>query len=172
MPTSPTAAGFQELHRADVMRPDAAMQADLHDAPGFARGFEHRAAFIDRMAGRFFDEDVRAGFERVDGVQRVPMVRRGDDDDVRLFLFEQFAVILVGLGRIAGQSLTWSAATSRPLPSTSQSATIWQRFEAAASFKIFLPHQPRADQRGAVFRADSLAENVRSAARGRPARSI
>jgi hypothetical protein len=51
-------AGFEEIHPADVMRADATMQADLDDAAGIARGFEHGAAFVDGVAGRFLDEDV------------------------------------------------------------------------------------------------------------------
>jgi hypothetical protein len=84
------------------MRPDAAMQADLHHAAGIARRFEHRAAFIHRVPGRLLDKDVRAGLHRIDRLQRVPVIRRGDDHDLRLLLLQQFAVILVRLRRIAG----------------------------------------------------------------------
>ena len=85
------------------MRPDAPVQADLHHAAAGACGVQHRAAFVDGVAGGLLDEDMRARLERGDGLQGVPMIRRGDDDDLGLLLLQQLAVIVVGLGLVAAQ---------------------------------------------------------------------
>ena len=68
------------------MRSDAAMKAHLHHAPAIARGVKHRAAFVDGVAGRLFDEHVRASLKGVDRLQRVPVIRRGDNDDFWFFI--------------------------------------------------------------------------------------
>jgi len=43
------------------------MEPYLDDAVGFTRGLHHGLAFIDGVADGFFDVDVRAGFDGVDG---------------------------------------------------------------------------------------------------------
>ena len=79
------------------------MSADLHDAVGVACGFYHRDAFKDRVADRLFDIHVGSGFDGGDHNQGVPMIRRGNDDDLRLLLVEQLTVIAIVLELIAGQ---------------------------------------------------------------------
>jgi hypothetical protein len=37
---------------------------------------------------------MRAGFHGIDHLQRVPVIRRADDRDLRLLLREQLAVVL------------------------------------------------------------------------------
>lgn len=98
----PDLAGADELARLDGVRRRAAVGADLHDASGRARGVEHRATLADRVADRFLDKDVGAGLDRRDHGQRVPMVGRGDDDDLRLLLREQLAVIAMLTGLVGG----------------------------------------------------------------------
>jgi hypothetical protein len=53
-------------------------------------------------ADRFFHIDVRAGLDSGDGDQWMPVVGGADDDDLRLFPFQELAVILVGFGLVAG----------------------------------------------------------------------
>ena len=105
MPILPGLPFLEELHRRDVVRRDAAVRADLHDAVGRPGRLDHRAAFVDRVADRLLDVDVGAGFDGGDHDQRVPVVGRGDDDDLGLFALEQLAVVLVLLGRPAGELL-------------------------------------------------------------------
>jgi len=52
---------------------------------------------------RLLDVNVRPGAHRRDRDQRVPVVGRRVDDDLRLFALEQLAVVAVGLGRVARQ---------------------------------------------------------------------
>ena len=94
-------ARLEELHPRKVVRRDAAMGSDLNDLPRVARGFHHGSAFVNGVADRLLDVDVRSCLHGRDGDQRVPVVGRRDDHDFGLFAFEQFAEILVDLGRIA-----------------------------------------------------------------------
>ncbi len=84
--------GFDEMRRA------AALRADLDDALVFARGGEHSLAFDDIDADRLLHIDIRAGLDRGDHRQGVPVVGRGDQDDVEVLLLEHLAVIGVGAG--------------------------------------------------------------------------
>jgi hypothetical protein len=142
------------------MRADAAMQADLDDAAAFARGFEHGAAFVDGVAGGLFDEDVRAGFDGVDGLQRVPMIGRGDDDDLWLFFFEKLLVMFVKLWRVAAEIFHLVRAD---LEAVAVNVAEGDDFAAAGgggfAQNIFAP-PTGADQRGFIF-GWFLAENVR-----------
>lgn len=93
-------AGFEEFHACEAVGGDAAMEPDLDLASGFAGGADHGAAFVDGVGDGFFDVDVGAGFDGIDGGEGVPVVRRGDDGDVGAFLLEEFAVVLVDAGLI------------------------------------------------------------------------
>jgi len=55
------------------------------------------------MADRLLDIDVGPGLHGGDRLQWVPMVGRGDDDDLRLLLLQEFAEVAVFLGRCAGE---------------------------------------------------------------------
>jgi len=68
-----------------------------------AGGVDHRPALHNRMADGLFYVNVRPGLDRGDGSQRVPVVRRGHDGNIRLLLFEQLAVVFVLFGFIAGK---------------------------------------------------------------------
>ena len=86
-----------------MKRSDPSMKADLDDSVGITAGPQHGLALVDRVAGRLFHEHVRPGFHRGNRLQRVPVVRGGDDHDLRLLAFEEFPVVLVGLGTIPAQ---------------------------------------------------------------------
>jgi hypothetical protein len=75
------------------------VRSDLDDAAGCARGIHHRPAFHDGVADRLLDVDVRAGFDGGNHRQRVPMVRRAHNHDLRLRLREQLPVIFEGFWR-------------------------------------------------------------------------
>jgi hypothetical protein len=79
------------------------MEPHLHHAATVAGDADHRAAFIDRVGGWFFDVDMRTSLERGDGLQRVPVVGRGNNGDFRFLLFEQLAVIFVNFGLIPAE---------------------------------------------------------------------
>jgi hypothetical protein len=96
-------AGLEKLHAAGVVWPDAPVQIDLNNAFAFARDAEHGPAFVHSVAGRLLDEDVRAGFHRGDGLQRMPVIRCGNQHDLGFLLFEQFAEIVVRFWRVAVQ---------------------------------------------------------------------
>jgi hypothetical protein len=49
------------------------------------------STFADGQAERLLDVDVLAGAAGIDELQRVPVVRRGDDDSIHVLLFEELA---------------------------------------------------------------------------------
>ncbi len=80
------------------MRANAPMKADLHD---FSRGVgsvHHGAALLNGVAGRFLHKDMGASLQSGNRLKRVPVIRRGDDGDIDLFLGKELAEIRVKLG--------------------------------------------------------------------------
>ena len=59
-------AGLEERHAGDGMGRDAAVEADLNQAPGVAGGADHRLALVDCMGDRLLDVDVGTGLDGVD----------------------------------------------------------------------------------------------------------
>ena len=141
----------QKFHRRNMMRPDAPVQADLHGAPGGARGGDHRAALVHRVTGGFFHEHMRAGFHGINALERVPMVGRRDDHHVGLFLRQQLAVIAIRLGLVAGQI---GHLLGGDLERVAIDIRERDDFRAPAGHRflenIFAP-PTRADERGAQF---------------------
>ena len=84
MPSLPSlddaVAGLDQVRRA------APLRADLHDALVLARRRDHRLALDDIDADRLLHLDVGAGLDGGDHRQRVPVVRRVDEDDVEILL--------------------------------------------------------------------------------------
>ena len=87
-------AGLDQVRRA------AALGADLHDPLVLARGGEHRLALDHVDADRLLHVDVGAGLDGGDHRQGVPVVGRGDQDDVEVLLLEHLAVVGVGPRRL------------------------------------------------------------------------
>src|SRR5439155_24758797 len=58
------------------------------------RGLDDAPAFADVVADRLLDVDVLAGLNGPDGRQRVPVIGRGDADDVDVAVFHDAAQIL------------------------------------------------------------------------------
>ena len=86
------------------MRSDSAMQPDLNDAVLRFGGLQHGLAFPDGVAGGFFDEQMRAGFQGGDGRQGVPMIGSGHDHDIRTRFTQHRFVVFEQFGLIAGKS--------------------------------------------------------------------
>ncbi len=83
----PEQAGFHDLpFRLNEMWRALALRADLHHAFMLARRIEHGLAFEHIATDRFLTIHVGARFHRGDGVQRVPVVRRTDQDDIEVLL--------------------------------------------------------------------------------------
>ena len=100
-------AGLQKLMRLHMMRSQPTMQSYLHHLARRLRGVHHGTAFLHRVPRGLFDEHMRTRFERRDRRQRMPVVRRRDDDKVRLLRREQFAIVLVGFRFAAGQAFNF-----------------------------------------------------------------
>ena len=83
-------AGVDEMRRA------APLRADLDDALVLARGGDHRLTFDDVDTDRFLHVDVGAGFNGGDHCQGVPVIGRGNLDDVEIFFLEHLAVVGIG----------------------------------------------------------------------------
>ena len=79
------------------------MGPDLDDPVRGACGVNHRPALHYRMADGLFNVNVGAGFNCGNGNQRMPVVRRGDNGNFRLFLVKQLTVVLVLFGFVAGK---------------------------------------------------------------------
>jgi hypothetical protein len=73
----------------------AVLGAGLEHPPISADRLDHLASFPDGYRNGFFAVDVFAGLCRVDRLQRVPVVGRGDHDGVDVGSKEQLAVIVV-----------------------------------------------------------------------------
>ena len=87
------------------MRTNAAVQTDLHDDTSLAGGLHHGLAFVDGVPCRFFDIDMRTRLACGNGLQCMPVVGSGDDDDFGLLFVEKFAVVLVELRVVAGEAV-------------------------------------------------------------------
>jgi hypothetical protein len=96
-------AFLEELHARDIVRRNPPVRADLDDPVGCARGLDHRPPLVDRVADGLLDVDVRTRFDRRDRDQGVPVVGRGDDDDLGPLALQQLAIILVPPRLIAGE---------------------------------------------------------------------
>jgi len=70
-------------------------ERDLHGAVIVARRIHHCAAFLDGLAGGLFAHYVLTGLAGMDGHQRVPMIRGGNDDRIYVFAIKEVAVILI-----------------------------------------------------------------------------
>ena len=153
------------------MRRGAAVRADLDDAVRVPRGAHHRLAFADGVRDRFFDVNVRARFHRRDRRQRVPVIGRGHDDDLRLFLREQFAVVAVASRRVTGNlGHVFGRGGELPVVDIAQPDDL--ALSARHGFAEDVAAPPAAaDDRGAVFApgffgAGSLDRKRRKRARG------
>ena len=80
--------GPEKFHPANMMWPNPSMKTDLHDPPTFPRCIEHGAALIYCVAGGLFDEDMGACLCGCNRLKGMPVIRRGDEDDLWLLLFE------------------------------------------------------------------------------------
>ncbi len=78
------------------MRRAAALGAHLDDPLVLAGRGQHGLALGHVHADRLLDVDVGPGLDGGDHRQRVPVVGRGDQDDVEVLLLEHLAVVAVG----------------------------------------------------------------------------
>ena len=95
-------ARLDELTPGQIMGRDTAMGPDLNNPASIASGGHHGASFENRVPYRFLYIDIGTGFDRSNRDQRMPVIGCGVDDDLGLFLFDQFPKILIHLGRIGG----------------------------------------------------------------------
>jgi hypothetical protein len=169
-PHLPNLAGFEKLHPAHVMRPDPPMQTHLHDPPRFARRLEHRAALVDRMAGRLLYKHVRSCFQRIDGLQRVPVIGCRDDHHLRLFLFEQLTVVLVNLRRIAAPAVHLIGGDLQHIAVHVAKPNHLAAIRRRRFLQNILPPPTTPNERGLEFRGFALAEDIGSAREEDPGR--
>ena len=98
------------------LHPGAALIAHLHELAGFLHGGDERFRFARVLAAGLFDIDVLAGLQRQDGHGRVPEVRRGDENGIDRFVFEDLAEVLhalAGRGLLVGHHLQPFVETTR-----------------------------------------------------------
>ena len=82
--------------RLDQVGRAPALGAHLDDALVFPRRGQHGLALGHVHADRLLDVDVGPGFDGGDHRQRVPVVGRGDQDDVQVLLLEHLAIVGIG----------------------------------------------------------------------------
>ena len=95
------------LHEVDrVAHPGHATALCTHLAhpPELAGPLRHHAPFLDGVTARLLDVDVLAGLHRPDAHEGVPVVGRGDRDDVDVLAVEDAADVLDVL-RLVGRVL-------------------------------------------------------------------
>ena len=98
-------ARADHFHRPAIRRPVVVdVIAHLRDALVLQCRVHHRASLADGIGQRLLDEDVLAGLARVDGRQRVPVVRRRHHHRIEVFALQQLAEIAVHL-RLAAACL-------------------------------------------------------------------
>ena len=83
-------AGLDQVGRA------TALGAHLNDPPMLARRGQHGLGLGHIHADRLLDVDIGPGLHGGDHRQGVPVVGRGDQDDIEVFLLEHLAVVGVG----------------------------------------------------------------------------
>src|SRR5262249_1911974 len=91
-------AGADEVDGGAHAGHAAALRAGLADAVELAGRLDDAPALADVVADRLLDVDVLAVLQRPDGRQGVPVVRRGDGDDVDRLVFDDLADVLLELG--------------------------------------------------------------------------
>ena len=105
-------AGLDQVRRA------AALGAHLHDPLVLAGRGQHGLPLGHVDADRLLDVDVGAGLDGRDHRQGVPVVGRGDQDDVEVLLLEHLAVVAVGARRLL-RGLPVGDHARRPRPASS-----------------------------------------------------
>ena len=89
-------AGIDDLFfRIDQMRRALALRPDLHHAFVLAGGSQYGFALEHINADRLLQIDIGTRFQRRDGLQRMPMVGRSDEHDVKLMLLEHLAIVII-----------------------------------------------------------------------------
>src|SRR6266404_4186359 len=96
------AAGAQDFADVSIPHPlngfgntraGSGLGAGLDNAIVFARRGYDLTAFPDIMRHRFFEVNILASLNCPDGPEGVPMVGRGEGNDIDIFIFEQLANI-------------------------------------------------------------------------------
>ena len=72
-----------------------ALDADLHLHARFANFGDHALGLFHRVGHRLFAIDVLAGAGRIDGHLAVPVIGRGDDDNINVLVRQEFTVVLI-----------------------------------------------------------------------------
>src|SRR5262249_21949335 len=94
-------AGTDVFHRLPHAGHRAALRAGLANLFVLAGRLDDPPAFADVMADRLFHVDVLAGLQGPDGRQGVPVIGRGDGDDIDILVFDHSAQVLLEFGRHA-----------------------------------------------------------------------
>ncbi len=88
--------------RIDQVRCTAALRTNLHHPLSAAGCGQHGLPFQDINADRFLDVHIAARFNSRDHRQRMPVVGRGDQDDVEVFFGQHLTVVAIGARCLAG----------------------------------------------------------------------
>jgi hypothetical protein len=88
---------------------------------------------------------------------RVPVIGRGDDDDVGLFFFEEFAVIFVSLRRIAVPAVDLVSGNLKAVAVHVADGDDLAALGRGGFFQNIFAPPTATDERSAVFRGIGLA---------------
>jgi len=83
-------------------RAAAALRADLDHTIVLPGSLHHLASFINIIGNRLFYINVLAFLASPDGLQRMPMIRRGNGDRIDILVIEQPAEIHLRFRFVAG----------------------------------------------------------------------
>src|SRR5262249_26034820 len=93
------AAGVEERHRVPHTGVGATLRAALADLVVLPRRLDDLPALEHIVTDRLLDVDVLAVLDRSDGHEAVPVVRRGDGDDIDVLVRDDLADVLFVAGR-------------------------------------------------------------------------
>ena len=91
-------AALYELGGFDHVLATAPLRTHLHDAVVLLRGGHHRATLGNRLGQGLFDIDILARLAGHHGGDRMPVIRRGDEDDINVLPIQHAAEILYRIG--------------------------------------------------------------------------
>jgi hypothetical protein len=78
------------------VRHAALLRADLHDLAVLGQRVEDAPAFLRLVSQRLFNVNVLAGRHGVDRHRHVPVIGRGDEHGVHVFVAQELVIIAVG----------------------------------------------------------------------------
>src|SRR4051794_34897938 len=89
-----------EFPARNIVRRHTPMGANLDNFASLPSRVDHGPSFLDRVADGLLHINVSAGFHGGNSYQRMPMIRRGDDANLRLLFIQECPEVAIFLWSI------------------------------------------------------------------------